>query len=151
MTTTPDASPRVDPAQVTQHEPEVRVLSRLAKIALLLVRAIFILIGFGLIATSVYYVIDPIRLYTTPEAVPPFGELVARQLTFVCAGLPLALPVRWTFDRGRWPMAAIAVLLVTVPMAFEQDPACCLIRAFACFVGCAAILVWRTLWHLRSS
>lgn len=139
----------MDPTSVAP-EPEVRVLARLATVGLLIVRTLLFVVGLGGIAAAVYTVVDPLLVYSRPEDVPPFADVVARQLTFVCAGLPLALPFAWTLGQHRWRVAGLLALLVLAPMAFEQDPRCCLIRAFACFVGYAALLVWRMLWSLRA-
>lgn len=141
----------MESSSVTPLEPEVRVLSRLARIGLLGVRGVLSLVGSAAIAGAVAVVIDPLLIYSTAADVPAFGELVARSLVFVCMGLPLVLPVAWTFGRGRWLVLGLALLLIAVPMAFEIDPACFLIRAFACLVGLAAIVIWRLLWQLRSA
>ncbi len=140
----------LDPAPFVSNEPEVRFLSKFAVFGLLLVRALLFALGLAAITAGIYTTLNPMLLYSRPEDVPPFGDIVARQVTFVCAGLPLALPIAWTFGRRRNVVRALLLLLVVGPMCFEQDPLSFLIRAFACFVGFAVILVWRTLWQLRT-
>jgi len=140
----------LDPAPFASTEPEVRFLSKFAVFGLLFVRTLLFAIGLTAIGAAIYTTFDPMPLYSRPEDVPPFGDLVARQVTFVCAGLPLALPIAWTFGRRRNTIRALLVLLVVAPMCFEENPLSFLIRVFACFVGFAVILVWRTLWQLRS-
>lgn len=140
----------MDPVPIVATEPESRFLARAAAFGLRFTRLVLFVVGLGGIAAAIYTIADPLPLYSRPEDVPPFADVVARQLTFVCAGLPLVLPFGWTLGRHRWRVAGLLALLVVAPMAFEQDPVCCLIRAFACVVGYAAILVWRTLWSLRS-
>lgn len=136
---------------VPHREPEVKVLGALATVALQALRVLFFAAGAASIGGALWTLFDPHLVYSTAEAVPPLGERIATNATFVCFGLPLVLPHRWTFERGpaRAMLLAIALVLVVAPMLLEQNPLHFLVRVLACGVGCMPVLVWRLLWNLR--
>lgn len=126
------------------------MLGALATVALRALRVLFFAAGAASIGGALWTLVDPHFVYAQ-DAVPPLGERVATNATFVCFGLPLVMPHRWTFERGRASLVllAIAFVLVVAPMLLEQNPLHFLVRVLACGVGCMPVLVWRLLWNLR--
>jgi len=135
---------------VPQREPEVKILAALATVALAGLRVFLFVAGVVSIVGALWTLADP-RLVYSPDTTPPFGEQVATNTTFVCFGLPLVMPHRWTFEPGtaRRVLVVVALLLVATPMLLEPNPAHAIVRVLACGVGCVPVLVWRLLWNLR--
>lgn len=135
---------------VPQREPEVKVLGALATVALTGLRVLFFAAGAVAIGGALWVLFDPLLVYAR-EAVPPLGERIATNTTFVCFGLPLVMPHRWTFERGRARRLLLLaeIVLIAAPMLLEANPLYFLVRVLAAGVGCMPVLVWRMLWNLR--
>lgn len=135
---------------VPPREPEVKVLGQLAAVALAGLRALFFAAGAASIGGALWVLADPLLVYTG-DTVPPLGERIATNATFVCFGLPLVMPHRWTFERGcaRTSLLLVETVLIAAPMLLEENPLYFLVRVLAAGVGCMPVLVWRMLWNLR--
>jgi hypothetical protein len=140
-----------EPPFVTPREPEIEWLGRAARRALVGLRVLFWCLGAAAIAGAVWVTVDPALQQSEQGEPAPLATRVAHNLTFAAFAVPLLLPVGWTFGRG-WKVAlALGALLWLGPMLLPGDhPWGCLIRAFATLVGCAILLVWRTLWSLTA-
>ena len=134
---------------VAHHEPEIAFLARIVRVALLGVRTVTILVGAGAIAIAIHTMLEPESAYAGAAAVPPPAEVIAHQLTFVCFGVPLLVPARWLFGRGRWAMLALGLAAWLLPMLLPGDHAYgFVLRAFGSFVAVSILMVWRMLFSL---
>ncbi|MFO1077206.1 MAG: hypothetical protein U1E73_05715 [Planctomycetota bacterium] len=130
-------------------EPEIAVAARVVRIALVALRGIGVMLGFLALAGAVWTTIDPIPIYSEPASVPPLPTLIARELTFVCFGLPLVLPTALVFGRWRWPLLGIGAVLWLAPIPWDGDtPFVFLLRVFASVVAVSILAVWRVLFGL---
>ncbi len=131
------------------HEPEIDALGRIARIGLRVLRWLSVLVGLAAIAGAFFTVYYPVPIYS--DDIPPLPTLIAHQVTFVCLGLPLVLPIAFTFGRGRWIALGIGALLWFGPMLLEGDHDFgFVVRMFATLVAIAALAVWRTLFGLTN-
>jgi hypothetical protein len=74
---------------------------------------------------------------------------LAPHVLWLCIGLPLVVRTDWLFGRGRGPMLAVGVVLWVAPVWLPGDHEWgAVVRAFATFVACSSLLVWRTLFGL---
>lgn len=144
MTTTRD-----DPPQL---EPEIEFLGRLARGFLQVLRGAFTLAGAIAVGVVVWRTVDtsppPDLLFPPGTAYepPPLFERFAPNAVWLTAGLPLLLPVAWTFGRRWWLLLLGAALLWTLPMLAASDHRWgWLLRIVGTFCGVATMAVWRTL------
>src|SRR5262245_36004903 len=127
-------------------EPEIEFLGRLARGVLAMLRLLLFVAGIVAIVLACYLAASPPAPMTPHEAVPPLQQRIAFNFVWVCAGVPLVLPSRWLFRRGRWKALALGLALWFGPMLLDGDhPYGFLIRMFASFVACVTLLVLRTL------
>ncbi|HEX5050956.1 MAG TPA: hypothetical protein VFZ65_04220 [Planctomycetota bacterium] len=137
------------PPHLVPREPEIEFLARMARRALTGLRCLLFVAGLAMIAGAIWVTLHPQDVMSEDEPILPLAQRIAHNLVFVCVGLPLLLPVRWLFARGRWPALGGLAVLWFGPMLLEGDHAYgWLIRFFASFVAFACLLVWRTLSSL---
>ncbi len=133
-------------------EPEIEFLGKLARRALVGLRCLLFVAGAVAIAGAIYVTLDPRVLLWEDELIPALPARIAHNLVFVCVGIPLLLPGRWLFARGRWIALAAGCALWFGPMLLEGDHEYgWLIRMFASFVACASLLILRTLRTLTAA
>ena len=132
----------------TPREPEIELLGRIATRAIWLLRRVLWLggvaaVGYGVWrcgADANWSFVAPYSLLSPPGAAG---------FVWLCVGLPLLLPVDWTFGRGRGPMLAVATTLVLGPSLLPDDrDHAWILRCFAVLIPCVTVLVWRTVWRL---
>ena len=99
------------------HEPEIEALAKAARAFLWVVRRAFALAGGLAFVWGLELVAGGTWVFVAPYS------LVTPVMGFTCfsLGLPLVLPVDWTFGRGRWPLLAIASVLWFAPSAMQDD------------------------------
>ncbi len=130
-------------------EREIELFAKVVRVFLRAGRVLFAVVGAAAIAASVYALADPAVVYSEADPLPPLSARIAHGAVWWCLGIPLLVPVRWLFGRGRWPMLALGLLLWLLPMLLAGDPAYCfVIRFFASFVAVSVLAVWRTLYAL---
>jgi hypothetical protein len=128
-----------------EREPEIVFLGRLAGCVLTTLRLALFVAGLVAVAIACYLTASP------PEAPPneviaPLQQRIASNFVWVCAGVPLLLPSRWTFGKGWWKALALGLALWFGPMLLDGDhPYGFVIRVFASFVACVTLLVLRVL------
>jgi hypothetical protein len=116
-------------------EPEIELLGRIAARAIWVLRRALWLGGVAAVGYGLW------RICTQVEHAAGF--------VWICVGLPLLLPVGWTFGRGRACMLTVAAALIWGPSLLpdDQDHAW-ILRFFAALIPCLTLLVWRTVWRL---
>ncbi len=144
MTSTRDHHPPI--------EPEIEFLGKLARGFLRVLRGAFAVAGTVAAVVVVWRTFDtspPADLLFPPGVVyepPPLFERFAPNAVWLAAGLPLLLPVGWTFGRRWWLLLLAAALLWTLPMLAASDHRWgWLLRIAGTFCGVATMAVWRTL------
>ena len=131
------------------HEPEVAAAARVVRIALLVLRGLGCIAGLAALAGAVWTIAEPLPVYSDPAKVPPLPTLVAHQLTLVCFAVPMVLPTRFVFGRGRWWLLGLGAVLWLLPIPWDGDtPFVFLLRVFASLVAVSILAVWRTVFGL---
>lgn len=126
----------MDPSPASPREPEIEFLGTLARRFLVLLRAVFFVAGIAAIAFGIH-------------ALATAAGADVNGIVWLCAGMPLVLPVSWLFGRGRWlALAASAILWFGPALLAADHPHGWVLRLFATGVACATMFVWRTLWQL---
>lgn len=136
-------------------EPEIEFLAKVVRFALLALRfaagtAGVVAIAFGVATITGVRAVNP-YVPASPNDGSISGPVTATapDVVWLCIGIPLVLPIAFTFGRGRWPLLALGALLWFGPMALDGDhPWGWLIRVFASLVACSVLFVWKTLWSL---
>jgi hypothetical protein len=122
-------------------EPEIELLRRGARVALITLRVAFLLAGALMLYTGMF----------GPPAWTGLDWPTTHLFVFACGGLPLVLPCAWWLGPGRWPALVLGCLMWFLPMLRDtDDPYSYLLRLFATMVACASMVVWRTLWRLSA-
>lgn len=122
----------------TPREPEIELLGRIAARAIRILRRVLWLAGAAAVGYGLW------RFLTQSERAGGF--------VWICVGLPLLLPIGWTFGRGRWRMLAVAAALVWGPSLLPDDrDHGWILRCFAVLIPCLTLLVWRTVWRLTKA
>lgn len=123
-------------------EPEIQFLRRVARVGLLAIRLLFWLLGAAALYTGLL----------GPPAWTGLSWETTHLFVFACAGLPLVLPTSTWLGRHWWLWALVACLMWFAPMLRESDHRYgFVLRMFAMTVGCATMVVWRTLWRLTAA
>jgi hypothetical protein len=116
-------------------EPEIEALGRAARAFLVVLRAAFWLAGAVAIGFGAMRTVHP--------------ELSSRGAVWLCVGVPLVLPIGWTFGRGKVPLLVAGVLVwFGAGLLPQNENWTWILRPFASLVAVASLLVWRTLWRL---
>ena len=127
-------------------------MGRVVTIFLRALRCLFALAGASMIGAAVYMTVDPTSVMSAAEPIPPLAKLIAGNLVWCCIGIPLLLPTKWLFGRGRWPMLLVGFLLWFGPMGIEGDHDYgWLIRFFASLVAVSVLSVWKTIFALTQT
>lgn len=134
------------PTDTPPREREIEVLGRIAHGGLWFLRRVLWFAG----AFAVCYGL--VRTWSADEVATPGTTVPALGFVWICAGLPLLVPVDWLFGRGRWLALVAGVLLWFGPSMLSADPEYgFVLRFFATLIACVTLLVWRTLWRLTAS
>ena len=148
----------MDPVVQTPREPEIEFFGKVVRLFLTAARWVLFCAGSFAVAVGVYWLVQDARTAVSNEnqanASTAYPETTPQLMGFVwiCAGLPLLLPVGWLFGRGRWIAAGIAALLWFGPIVCPLDHRYGFVLRFAAsLIACATLLVWRTLWRLTKA
>lgn len=148
-------APAADPK--LPHEPEIEVLARLARMALLGIRFALWTAGAVAIGYSVCMVLSPAAAAppdydTATPAAPGVLEPRTTYLVWLCAGLPLVARAQWLFSRRWWLALAVGAVAWFAPSLADADHDYAWgIRMFASLVAFVTLVVWRVLWSLTQT
>lgn len=134
-------------APLSPREPEIELLTRIARRGLWTLRRVFwlagaVAIGYGLWRSAT----PPVDAAGNAGSAPN-----ALGIAWVCVGLPAIARVDWLFGRGRGlALGGGALLWFGAALLPHDHRYGFVLRMFASLVGCLSLLVWRTLWRLTS-